>query len=89
LSEARYPCPVDIAEHARKHGVTDENMLHAIRNAVRTVSGETPRATLYLGPDYNGNMLEVVVLEDDPDEEPVVIHAMRMRRKYLLLLRRG
>jgi hypothetical protein len=41
---------------------------------------------LYLGPDRAGNLLEVVsVLRDDGTE--IVIHAMRMRRKYEPLLR--
>lgn len=77
---------MEIATHAQKHGVSDEDMLHAIRNVLRTVEAETPQATLYLGPDHSGNLLEVVVLDDDPSEEPSVIHAMRMRAKYLPLL---
>ena len=77
---------MEIAEHARKHGVSDEDMLHAIRHALRAIDGDTPEATLYLGPDFSGRILEVVVLDDDPEEEPIVIHAMKIRAKYLPML---
>jgi hypothetical protein len=35
-----------------------------------------------IGPDRAGRLLEVVVLEDDPDEEPVIIHAMALRPEF-------
>lgn len=56
-------------------------MLHAIRNAVRTVD-QGGDFTLFVGPDYAARWLEVVVLDDDPTEEPVVVHAMRAREKW-------
>jgi hypothetical protein len=37
---------------------------------------------LVIGADRSGRLLEVVVLGDDPDEEPVVIHAMALRPKF-------
>ena len=45
-------------------------------------------AALYLGPNTHGDLLEVVVLEDDAGDE-IVIHAMRMRRHYRRLLPGG
>ena len=38
-----------------------------------------------LGPDRAGNLLEIVVLSFDDDRE-MVIHAMRMRSKYQVLI---
>lgn len=80
---------MDIAPHARKHGVSDEGMLHAIQHVVTSTDAEALGATLYIGPDHAGNFLEVVVLDDDPEEQPIVIHAMKMRAKYQRLLPRS
>jgi hypothetical protein len=68
-----------IAEAARRHEVADEDMLHAIRNAVRYV--EDDEITVCLGPARDGSPLEVGVLGFD-GEDPVVVHAMPLRRKY-------
>jgi hypothetical protein len=35
---------------------------------------------LIIGPDRSGQLLEVVVL--DPEDDPIAIHAMRLRRKF-------
>jgi hypothetical protein len=70
---------IDIANSARKHGVLDADIVHAIRMAVREVSQDADRILL-IGPDRNGQLLEVVVL--DPDDDPIVIHAMRLRPKF-------
>jgi len=71
---------VEIADSARKHGVQDEDIEHAIRNPLRVISGEG--RDLVIGADRSGRLLEVVVLDDDPSEEPVVIHAMALRPKF-------
>jgi hypothetical protein len=76
---------VEIAESARKHGIRDEDMLHAIRHPARIVPGEG--RDLVIGADRSGRLLEVVVLDDDPDEEPIVIHAMPLRPKFHRFLR--
>lgn len=60
-------------------------MLHAVRHPVRIVPGE--RRDLVIGADWSGRLLEVVVLDDDPDEEPIVIHAMPLRPKFHRFLR--
>ena len=79
---------METAESARRHGVTDEDMQHAIRNAVRTLApGDgpyegPPYSALFIGADHSGKLLEVIVLDDDPDEPPVVIHAMPLREKF-------
>lgn len=81
---------VEVHRSARKHGVTDGDIIHAatqymIAYPLSSENEETPQRELRLGPDRAGNMLEVVVLLlDDGDE--LIIHAMRMRPKYRELL---
>lgn len=69
---------MEIADSARKHGVSDEDVLHAIRNALRAVPGID--RLLIIGADRNGRLLEIVIL--DPDDDPVVIHADALRQKF-------
>jgi len=76
---------VEIADSARKHGVPDDDIWHAVRNPLRVVPGDGQ--DLVIGPDRAGRLLEVAVLDDDPEEEPVVIHAMRLRPKFYEYLR--
>lgn len=76
---------MEIADSARKHGVLDADVLHVVRNPLRVVAGEG--RDLVIGADRSGRLLEVVVLDDDPAEEPVVIHAMALRAKFYNYLR--
>jgi hypothetical protein len=76
---------VEVHESARRHGITDENIRHAIQNAVAIEdAGDDPDRWLILGPDRAGNLLEVVVLVSDGEQ--VAIHSMPMRAKYRGLL---
>ena len=76
---------MEIYESARSHDVPDDDIVHAIDNAV-AVGEQDDGKVLYLGPDRSGNLLEVVtVMRDDASE--VVIHAMGMRAKYEPFLR--
>ncbi|MHB8296506.1 MAG: hypothetical protein ACYDH5_18205 [Acidimicrobiales bacterium] len=69
---------MEIADDARKHGITDLDMEHAVRNAIRVLSqGDRD---LYIDADRTGRLLEVVVLDDDG--RPVAIHAMALRPKF-------
>jgi N-acetylmuramic acid 6-phosphate (MurNAc-6-P) etherase len=69
---------VEIADNARKHGVADGDIEHAVRNAIGVVNqGDRD---LYIGADRNGRLLEVVVLDDDG--QPVAIRAMALRPKF-------
>jgi hypothetical protein len=80
---------VELHRSARKHGVADEDIVHAASHALAGYSLEDaddePRRTLLLGPDRAGNLLELVVLELD-DGRRLVIHAMPMRPAYRDLL---
>lgn len=72
---------MEVAGSARKHGVRDGDIEHAVRYPLRVVAQGGGR-DLVIGADRSGRLLEVIVLDDDPDEEPVVIHAMALRPKY-------
>ena len=49
---------------------------------------EDPSKVLVIGPDDNGNLLEIVVLLLD-DDRLLVIHAMPLRSQYHHLLPEG
>ena len=79
--------PLDIHQSARKHGVTDQDIEHAVTNAL-AIDDQDDDTRLYLGASRNGELLEVVsiVLKDGAE---LVIHAMTMRPKYRRLLPGG
>ncbi len=68
---------MEIAESTRHHGIADEDIRHAVRVEFRTITFHD--RLLIIGADRTGRLLEVVVL--DPDDEPVAIHAMKLRPK--------
>ena len=74
-----------IGAPARKHGVPDEYITHAVRNAIRRVELEED-LTMLIGPAPDGALLEVGVLDLD-SADPVVIHAMPLREKFRRFLR--
>ena len=76
---------MDIYASALKHGITNADIEHCVKNAL-AVGEQDDGKVLYLGPDRAGNLLEVIsVLRSDDTE--VVVHAMRMRRIYEPFLR--
>ena len=78
---------MEVHRSARKHGVADEDILHAIDHALAIEDiGEDPDRWLVLGPDRAANMLEVVVLITG-ERDQLAIHAMPMRPIYEDLLR--
>jgi hypothetical protein len=72
---------VDIEASARKHGVTDDDMLHALRNHWQAFQTDDPAVTMYIGPAIDTRPLEIGVVDDD--EGTAVIHAMPARAKFL------
>ncbi len=72
---------------ARKHGIADADIEHAVANAM-AVDDQEDNARLYLGPGRDGTLLEVVTVVRDRDSE-LAIHAMKMRPKYERLLPGG
>lgn len=61
-------------------------MLHAVRQ-FWTALRQADDKTLYLGPDYQGRPLEVVVIADEDADVEVIIHAMLAQARYLPLFK--
>lgn len=73
-----------IGRPARKHGITDEDIIHAVRNAIRErYLGDN--LTMLIGAAVDGTFLEIGVLDID-GADPVAIHAMKLRPKFRYLL---
>ena len=69
-----------IAESARKHGVSDEDILHAYRNPIRVFELDEG-FTMVIGANHAAIVFEIGVV--DGIEAPVIVHAMRAREKFL------
>lgn len=80
--DARYLAVVEplIAASARKHGVSDDDIIHAFNNPIRAEDVDEGLMML-IGPDHAGNLYEVGVVESE--DGPIVVHAMPARLKYL------
>jgi hypothetical protein len=75
---------VEIHPSAGKHGITDEDIDHAVEHAMM-IDDQDDDTRLYLGPARSANLLEVVTIVRDDGSE-LAIHAMTMRAKYQRLL---
>jgi hypothetical protein len=79
---------VEIHESARRHGVSDADMFHAVANSLAVEDlGEDPDRWLVIGPDRATNLIETVVLVTQEGTE-MIIHAMPLRPIYRRLLER-
>lgn len=74
-----------IGKPARRHGIDDEDIWHAVRNMTHTVS-DSDDLILIIGPARNGRPLEIGVLGPATDD-PVVIHAMWLRPRFQRFLK--
>ena len=75
----------EILPSARKHGVSDDDITHAISNAIAAITRhEQPEFTMLIGPTINADLLEIGVVETD--EQDYVIHAIPARDKYLSMI---
>ena len=68
-----------IARSAHRHGIADDDILHAFRNTIREVP--TDEVTMFIGADRSGRLLEIGTLVHA--ERIMIIHAMPARAKYL------
>lgn len=82
-----YNCFVEIHPAARKHGIADEDIQHAMEHAM-TIEDQDDDTRLYLGPSHSAALLEVVTIVRD-DSPELAVHAMPMRAKYQRLLPGG
>ncbi|MGI8680524.1 MAG: hypothetical protein ACR2LX_17950 [Jatrophihabitans sp.] len=78
---------MDASPSAFKHGVTIEDIEHAVRNALAMDDWDED-LRLYIGPARDGSLLEVVAIVS-ADRDNLAIHAMSMRAKYQRLLPGG
>jgi hypothetical protein len=65
---------------AAKRGIARDRVDHVVTHA-RAMFAQGDHAILLLGPDQRGVPLEIVLVELE-DGDVLVIHAMRMRRRY-------
>lgn len=72
---------MDIEPSARKHGVRDEDMLHALRHHLQAFETDDPAVTMFIGPSTSAALLEVGVVVDKAGA--AIIHAMPARPKFL------
>ena len=79
---SRAPCGRDpiIAESARKHGVSDEDILQAYANPIR-VFALYEGFTMVIGANLAAIIYEIGVV--DGVSAAVIVHAMRAREKFL------
>jgi predicted aldo/keto reductase-like oxidoreductase len=67
---------------ARRHGVADESMIHALRNPVSFEAAQGDHdLEMVVGADESGRLLEVGFATTD--DQIVIVHAMPARPKYL------
>lgn len=78
---------MEIRPSARKHGISDDDIRHAIDHAIAAITRpEQPEFTMLIGPTTDAQLLEVgIVATDDQD---YVIHAMPARARYLFTIDR-
>lgn len=70
--------PVILAS-ARKHGISDTDMLHAYRHPIRVF--QLDDLVMLIGADETGRLLEVGVVTGEGAE--FIAHAMAARRRFL------
>ena len=69
-----------ILPSARKHGIADEDIEHAVNHAM-AIDRRNNDTQLYLGPARSSELLEVATIIRLGHSQ-VAIHAMKMRSKY-------
>lgn len=71
-----------IAPSAYRHGVTEEDILHAFRRPVRIWPDIDDGLDMLVGPSRSAALLEIgIVVADDGTQ--IIVHAMQARTKFL------
>lgn len=78
-----------VNESARRHGISDADMLHATRMVIATIAEQDEGRTLFIGLSSTGALLEIVVKDAGDEAEPEIIHAMLLRRSFYRYLMKG
>ena len=83
-----YNSRVRILRSSLKHSIREGEIQHAYENAITVTSDIDSNindpADLYIGPDFAGNLIELLLVERDG--EIIIFHAMRLRTKFAALL---
>jgi hypothetical protein len=82
---------VEFHRAAAKHGISDDDVLHAVEHALVVVDMDPdadPPKVLTIGPRPDGQLLEVIFLTL-ADDRQLVIHAMKLRPTFYDLLPEG
>ena len=72
---------VDIEPSAFRHGVDQDDMLHALRHHWCAYETDDDAVTMFIGPSTTAAPLEVGVVVDG--QGAAIIHAMPAREKFL------
>ncbi|MYC44676.1 MAG: hypothetical protein F4X49_03860 [Acidimicrobiia bacterium] len=64
---------------ARKHGISDDDMLHAYRNPIRVF--DLDDLIMLVGPDESARLVEIGVAGSEGVD--FIVHAMTARRRFL------
>ena len=76
---------MQILPSARRHGITDDDIRHAIDNAIAAINApHQPDFVMLIGPSATLTLLEVGVLSAEDND--YAIHARRARTKYLKMI---
>lgn len=72
---------VDIEPSAFRHGVDQDDMMHALRHHWCAYETDDDAVTMFIGPSTTAAPLEVGVVTDE--DGTAIIHAMPAREKFL------
>ena len=76
-----------ILNSAYKHGISKENILFCLLHFHNDIVLDYPPVKrIFAGFDNEGRALEIIAIEDDEQDSLVVIHAMKLTKKYYFLL---
>ena len=79
-----------ILESAYKHGISRESILYCLLHFLNDIVIDYPPAKrVFAGFDNIGRALEIIAIEDDDNDCLVVIHAMKLTKKFYFLLNEG
>ena len=79
-----------ILDSAYKHGISAESIFYCLLHSHNDiVIDDPPIKRVFVGFDNVGRALEIVAIEDDEQDRLVVIHAMKLTKKYYFLLNEG
>jgi hypothetical protein len=76
---------LEIRPSALKHGISDDDVRHAINTAIAPIpQPDQPDFTMLIGPERSTGLIEIGVIETD--DQDYVIHAMPARQMYLAMI---